>query len=97
MRNGEGIDKKDIENIMRDEIGKTCNLPTGTCALRHLFGSDIVVDRPVNPRKLEWYATQMGTSTKELRNHYADYKEHLNLNQKQKMRKKKVYLQMKKN
>ena len=76
MRNGEGLDKSDIEVIMRDEIGKKYNLPTGTRALRHLFGSDIVVDRPVNPRKLEWYATQMGTSTKELLNHYADYKEH---------------------
>ena len=61
---------------MRDEIGKKYDLPTGTRALRHLFGSDIVVDRPVNPRRLEQYATQMGTSTKELLNHYADYKEH---------------------
>ena len=77
MRNEEGLDKKDIENIMRDETGKNYNLPTGTRALRHLFGSNIVVDRPVNPRKLEWYSTQMGTSTKELLNHYADYKENL--------------------
>ena len=46
MRNDEGLDKKDIENIMRDEIGKKYNLPTGT-------------------------------STKELLNHYADYKENL--------------------
>ena len=76
MRNDEGIDKGDIEVIMRDKIGKKYNLPTGTRALRHLFGSDLVVDRPVNPRKLEWYATQMGTSTKELLNHYADYKDH---------------------
>jgi hypothetical protein len=76
MRNGEGLDKKDIENIMRDEIGKKYDLPTGTRALRHLFGSAIVVDRPVNPWKLEWYATQMGTLTKELSNHYADCKEH---------------------
>ena len=75
MRNGEGLDKKDIEDIMRDEIGKKYDLPTGTRSLRHLFGSDIVVDRPVNPRKLDWYAMQMGTSTKELLNHYTDYKE----------------------
>ena len=88
MRNNEGLDKKDIENIMRDEIGKTYNLPTGTRALRHLFGSDIVVDRPVNPRKLEWYATQMGTSTKELLNHYADSKENLKSESKTKTYKK---------
>ena len=90
MRNGEGLDKKDIENIMRDEIGKKYNLPTGTRALRHLFGSDIVVDRPVNPRKLEWYATQMGTSTKELLNHYADYKEHFKSESKTKTNKKEI-------
>ena len=88
MRNGEGLNKKDIENIMRDEIGKKYNLPTGTRALRHLFGSDIVVDRPVNPRKLEWYATQMGTSTKELLNHYADYKENFKSEPKTKNEKK---------
>ena len=58
MRNAEGLDKKDIEDKMRDEIGKKYNLPTGTQALRHLFGSDIVVDRPVNPRKLERVAYQ---------------------------------------
>ena len=75
MRNEEGLDKSDIEVIMRDEIGKKYNLPTGIRALRHLFGSDIVVDRPVNPRRLEWYAIQMKTSTKELLNRYADYKE----------------------
>ena len=50
MRNGEGLDKKEIENIMRDEIGKKHNLPTGTSALRHLFGRDIVVDRPDETR-----------------------------------------------
>ena len=61
---------------MRDEIGKKYHLPPGTRALSHLFGSDIVADRPVNPRKLEWYAVQMGTSTKEILYHYADYKEH---------------------
>ena len=88
MRNGEGIDKADIEVIMRDEIGKKYNLPTGTRALRHLFGSGIVVDRPVNSRNLEWYATQMGTSTKELLNHYADYKENFKSESKTKNEKK---------
>ena len=38
----------------------------------------------------------MGTSTKELLNHYADYKEHKS-EPKIKNEKKKVYLQMKKN
>ena len=88
MRKDEGLDKNDIENIMRDEIRKKYNLPTGTRALRHLFGSDIVVDRPVNPRKLEWYTSRMGTQTKELLNHYTDYKENLKSESKTKTYKK---------
>jgi len=63
MRNGEGLDMSDIEVILREEIANKYNLPTGIRSLRHLFGSDIVVDRSVNPRRLEWYAVQMGTST----------------------------------
>ena len=31
MRNGAGLDKSDIEVIMRDEIRKKYDLPTGTC------------------------------------------------------------------
>ena len=56
--------------------------------MRHLFGSDIVVDRPVNPSRLEWYAKQMGTSTTELLNHYADYKENFKSEPKTKTEKK---------
>ena len=51
MRNGEGLDKSDIEVILREEIANKYNLPTGIRSLRHLFGSDIVVDRSVNPRR----------------------------------------------
>ena len=69
MRNGEGLDKSDTEVILREEIANKYTLPTGIRSLRHLFGSDIVVDKPVNPRRWEWYAVQMGTSTKELLNH----------------------------
>ena len=37
-RNGEGIDRKDLENILRNEIGQNIQLPTGIRALFHLFG-----------------------------------------------------------
>ena len=42
----------DIEKIMREEIRHKHNLPTDVRTMHHLFGSDIVVDRPVDPRKL---------------------------------------------
>ena len=88
MRKGERLSSDDIEKIMRDEIGHKYNIPTGIRTMRHLFGSDIGVDRPVDPRKLEWYATQMGTSVKELTNHYADYKKHFKSEPKTKTNKK---------
>ena len=62
VRNGRALDKKDIMNIMRDQIGKSFNIPTGIRRLRHLFTSFVVVDKPVDPRLLQDIAYIMGTS-----------------------------------
>ena len=76
MRYGVGINKNDIEVILRDELhDKYPDIPNGIRKFRHLFGSDIVVDRPVDPRELDSYAYQMGTSSVILLRNYADYKD----------------------
>ena len=52
MRDGVGLNKNDIEVILRDELhDKYPDIPNGIRKFRHLFGSDIVVDRPVDPRE----------------------------------------------
>ena len=65
--------------------------------MHHLFGirSAQVVEHPVDPRKLEWFATQMGTGVQKLTNHYADYKEYKS-EQKKNKKKESIYLQMNK-
>jgi len=73
-RNGRPLDKKDIMNIMRDEIGKKFEIPTGIRRLRHLFTSFVVVDKPVDLRLLQDIAYKMGTSDTVMIRNYADFK-----------------------
>ena len=80
-RNGRALDKKDIMNIMRDQIGKSFNIPTGIRRLRHLFTSFVVIDKPVDPRLLQDIPYRMGTSDTVMIRSYADFKKSVDTNE----------------
>ncbi|MEY2702141.1 MAG: Heterosigma akashiwo virus 01 [Bacteroidota bacterium] len=66
------LGKGDIERIMRDDIGKMYNIPSGIRRLRHMYITHVVLDQKNDPRKLKDIAYRLGTSDLMMIRTYAD-------------------------
>jgi hypothetical protein len=74
MRKGKPLDKQDISNILREEIGKKYDIPMGIRRLRHLYATYITVDKPIDLRLLQGIAYKMGSSDTVTIRNYTDFK-----------------------
>ena len=63
-------DERKIRSVLSDEIGKRFNIPFGINALRHLYGSHLLLY--MSPQEWVHRAYQMGTSVLMLASHYMD-------------------------
>ena len=61
-------------SIMRDQIGKQFQIPTGVRRLQHMFTTYVIVDKPVDPRLLQDIAYKMWTLDTVMARNYTDFR-----------------------